>query len=246
MVGSRWANPTQQFVGTPDRADKNCTLNTKCRSMAAFQPKTNRPPTAKRLHFRYWVFSIRGVAFLYSTVNPKRLKYNTEYQTSKLDSSTLLPPIRLKPDAPKRIQHYGPCVTKQKRREGQRGYGYGRHINPGIGVVAKMIHQQTHTQYQRHYESVTHVHRTNVKARLRLVGLSDNSGAPVPGKDRRRIRERDKVKAELKTLPQQELNRLILTLEEEMHEAAAELKFEYAARLRDEVNELRRELRDAT
>jgi excinuclease ABC subunit B len=30
-----------------------------------------------------------------------------------------------------------------------------------------------------------------------------------------------------------------------MHEAAAELKFEYAARLRDEVNDLRRELRDA-
>ena len=46
-------------------------------------------------------------------------------------------------------------------------------------------------------------------------------------------------------MPQKELARLILTLEEEMHEAAAELKFEYAARLRDEVNELRRELRDA-
>jgi excinuclease ABC subunit B len=46
-------------------------------------------------------------------------------------------------------------------------------------------------------------------------------------------------------MPQQELARLIQTLEEEMHEAAAELKFEYAARLRDEVNELRRELRDA-
>ena len=30
-----------------------------------------------------------------------------------------------------------------------------------------------------------------------------------------------------------------------MHEAAAELRFEYAARLRDEVNELRRELREA-
>jgi excinuclease ABC subunit B len=80
---------------------------------------------------------------------------------------------------------------------------------------------------------------------LSMLGLSDPGGAPVPGKDRRRLRERDKVKAELKTLPQQELNRLILTLEEEMHEAAAELKFEYAARLRDEVNELRRELRDA-
>jgi excinuclease ABC subunit B len=34
-------------------------------------------------------------------------------------------------------------------------------------------------------------------------------------------------------------------LEEEMHEAATDLKFEYAARLRDEINDLRRELRDA-
>ena len=81
---------------------------------------------------------------------------------------------------------------------------------------------------------------------LSMLGLGSGSdGAPVPGKDRRRQHERDKVKQELKTLPQQELARLILTLEEEMHEAAAELKFEYAARLRDEVNELRRELRDA-
>jgi excinuclease ABC subunit B len=78
---------------------------------------------------------------------------------------------------------------------------------------------------------------------LSLLRPDDTS--PVPGKDRRRQRERDKVQRELKTLPQQELNRLIMTLEEEMHEAAAELKFEYAARLRDEVNELRRELRDA-
>ena len=67
----------------------------------------------------------------------------------------------------------------------------------------------------------------------------------MPGKDRRRQRERDKVQRELKTLPQQELARLIQTLEEEMHEASAELRFEYAARLRDEVNDLRRELRDA-
>jgi excinuclease ABC subunit B len=75
--------------------------------------------------------------------------------------------------------------------------------------------------------------------------LRPDDGAPVPGKDRRRHRERDKVERELKTLPQHELARLIQTLEEEMHEAAAELKFEYAARLRDEINELRRELRDA-
>jgi excinuclease ABC subunit B len=78
-----------------------------------------------------------------------------------------------------------------------------------------------------------------------LSMLRPDNTAPVPGKDRRRQRERDKVQRELKSLPQQEMARLIQTLEEEMHEASAELKFEYAARLRDEVAELRRELRDA-
>jgi excinuclease ABC subunit B len=69
--------------------------------------------------------------------------------------------------------------------------------------------------------------------------------APIPMKDRRRQRERDKVQRELRTLPQQEMQRLIQTLEEEMHEASAELRFEYAAKLRDEIADLRRELRDA-
>jgi excinuclease ABC subunit B len=78
-----------------------------------------------------------------------------------------------------------------------------------------------------------------------LSMLRPDTTAPLPGKDRRRQRERDRVQRELKTLPQQELARLIQTLEEEMHEAAAELKFEYAARLRDEINDLRRELREA-
>ncbi|MGA1034503.1 MAG: excinuclease ABC subunit UvrB [Ilumatobacteraceae bacterium] len=79
-----------------------------------------------------------------------------------------------------------------------------------------------------------------------LTMLRPDAGtAPVPGKDRRRQRERDKVQRELKSLPEAELARLIQSLEEEMHEAAVELKFEYAARLRDEIAELRRELRDA-
>ena len=72
----------------------------------------------------------------------------------------------------------------------------------------------------------------------------DDGTAAVPGKDKRRRRERDRVQQDLKSLPQQELARLVQTLEEEMHEAATELRFEYAARLRDEVNELKRELRE--
>ena len=71
------------------------------------------------------------------------------------------------------------------------------------------------------------------------------SGAPYPGKGKRKDHERDKVVRELRALPDDELARLIQTLEEEMNQAAEELRFEYAARLRDEVKELRRELRDA-
>ena len=78
---------------------------------------------------------------------------------------------------------------------------------------------------------------------LSLLRPDDMSAVPM--KDRRRSRERDKVKRELKTMPQHEMQRLILTLEAEMHEASVELRFEYAARLRDEINDLRREIRDA-
>ena len=40
-----------------------------------------------------------------------------------------------------------------------------------------------------------------------------------------------------------DLARLIMSLEDEMHQAAKELRFEYAARLRDEIGELKRELK---
>ena len=70
-------------------------------------------------------------------------------------------------------------------------------------------------------------------------------GAPYPGKGKRKDHERDKVMRELRALPHGELARLVATLEEEMNQAAEELKFEYAARLRDEIKELKRELRDA-
>ncbi|MBU6330072.1 MAG: excinuclease ABC subunit UvrB, partial [Acidobacteria bacterium] len=76
-----------------------------------------------------------------------------------------------------------------------------------------------------------------------LASLRPSETAPVPGSDRRSTR-RDKVRSELADLPSDELARLVLTLEEEMKEAAADLRFEYAARLRDEIKELRRELRE--
>jgi excinuclease ABC subunit B len=44
-------------------------------------------------------------------------------------------------------------------------------------------------------------------------------------------------------MPKAELALLIQQLQDQMHAAAAELQFELAARLRDEVNELKKELR---
>ena len=76
-----------------------------------------------------------------------------------------------------------------------------------------------------------------------LAQLRGSGSAPVPGRDKRST-ARDRVRTDFAELPADELGRLVQTLEEEMKEAAADLRFEYAARLRDEIKELRRELRE--
>jgi excinuclease ABC subunit B len=81
---------------------------------------------------------------------------------------------------------------------------------------------------------------TDILASLR--GTDD--GAPVPAGRGRGRRGRGRARSDFAELPHDELTRLIQTLEEEMHEAAAELRFEYAARLRDEINDLKGELRE--
>jgi excinuclease ABC subunit B len=58
----------------------------------------------------------------------------------------------------------------------------------------------------------------------------------VPGRRRRGARP------EVEGMSREELEKLAVTLEEEMFAAAEELRFEYAAKLRDEIKELRREL----
>jgi excinuclease ABC subunit B len=53
---------------------------------------------------------------------------------------------------------------------------------------------------------------------------------------------RRRGKAEVEGMRPEEIERLIVELEEEMFTAAEELRFEYAAKLRDEIKDLRREL----
>jgi excinuclease ABC subunit B len=76
-----------------------------------------------------------------------------------------------------------------------------------------------------------------------LAMLRPAEEAPNPNKDRR-SRAHDRPRVDLGDLAGDELRRLILTLEEEMHDASTELRFEYAARLRDEIKDLKRELRE--
>ena len=80
-----------------------------------------------------------------------------------------------------------------------------------------------------------------------LADLRGSSGeAPVPGGGRRKQRPGEKARAEqFKDLPPSDLGRLISLLEDEMNAASAELRFEEAARLRDEIKDLKRELRNA-
>jgi excinuclease ABC subunit B len=77
-----------------------------------------------------------------------------------------------------------------------------------------------------------------------VKGISDiaeflQSESKLPRSRRRRL-ARD-TGAEM---PRHELERMVVELEEEMIEAADDLRFEYAAQLRDEIRELRRELRE--
>ncbi|WCB94760.1 UvrABC system protein B [Baekduia alba] len=80
-----------------------------------------------------------------------------------------------------------------------------------------------------------------------VKGISDiaeflQGDSKTPKRGRRT--DRKKVKSE--TLTSSELEKTIIDLEKDMLEAAEDLRFEYAARLRDEIRELRRDLRQLT
>ncbi|HVM52798.1 MAG TPA: excinuclease ABC subunit UvrB [Acidimicrobiales bacterium] len=106
----------------------------------------------------------------------------------------------------------------QRRRKLQQEYNIEHGINPE--TIRKAV--------------------TDILAHLRPA----EDRAPVAFTDSR-SRKHDRVRSDLADLPAVELERLIRTLEEEMHEASADLRFEYAARLRDEIRDLKRELREA-
>jgi excinuclease ABC subunit B len=68
-----------------------------------------------------------------------------------------------------------------------------------------------------------------------IAGLLQLDSPTVPSRRRRGA-------SQVEGMSREDLEKLVVTLEEEMYVAADELRFEYAAKLRDEIKELRREL----
>jgi excinuclease ABC subunit B len=87
--------------------------------------------------------------------------------------------------------------------------------------------------------------RKKVSDILAMVRAREGDDDTVPTTGGRSRTRRSAIFADLAGVPPDELGRLVLQLQEEMAQAAKDLRFEEAARLRDEINELKRELRAA-
>jgi excinuclease ABC subunit B len=84
---------------------------------------------------------------------------------------------------------------------------------------------------------------------LEMVRAREGEEDTVPARGRGRGRGRGRALArsavfQLEGVAPDDVGKLIQTLQDEMHDAAKDLRFEEAARLRDEIAELKRELRE--
>jgi excinuclease ABC subunit B len=123
---------------------------------------------------------------------------------------------------------------------------YADEMTDSMRRAISVTHQRR--QLQQEYNAEHGINPQTVRRAvsdiLVMLGRGDSAGgtAPVPGSDRR-SRRHDRARSELAGMPRADLTRLISALEEEMRDASADLRFEYAARLRDEVADLKKELK---
>jgi excinuclease ABC subunit B len=83
----------------------------------------------------------------------------------------------------------------------------------------------------------------NITATSIIKGISD-IGEFLQGESKAPTKRSRRKKTDTSAMTPEQLEKSIIELEEEMIEAADDLRFEYAARLRDELRELRRDLRE--
>jgi excinuclease ABC subunit B len=114
---------------------------------------------------------------------------------------------------------------------------YADQVTRSMQYAINETNRRRHLQMQ--YNQEHGIDPQTIRKRISdILELVQSQEAPSAARRTREIR-----RAPL-DLPSDDLARLIQSLEEEMHQAAADLRFEYAARLRDEVQELRREMRE--
>ena len=87
--------------------------------------------------------------------------------------------------------------------------------------------------------------QTLLEGGYRNAGKAGNTHMGVPELDKGAVREGHEALLRA-GLPAQDLASLIRQLSEQMHVAAEQLQFELAARLRDEIRDLKKELRQMT
>jgi excinuclease ABC subunit B len=128
-----------------------------------------------------------------------------------------------------------------------------------IGRAARHINGKVLMYADKHTEAIKYALDETDRRRVKQVAYNEEHGITpesiikgvsdiaeflslesptVPGRRR-------KGRKDVEGLEPAELERLVVTLEEEMFAAAEELRFEYAAKLRDEIKDLRRELQAA-
>ena len=125
-----------------------------------------------------------------------------------------------------------------------------------IGRAARNVHGKVLMYADKQTEAIKDsIDETNRRRSIQLAyneehgitpasitkGVSDIAeflSLEAPHVPRRRRRGASKIEG----MDREELEKLVITLEEEMLVAAEELRFEYAAKLRDEIKDLRREL----
>ncbi|HJR18548.1 MAG TPA: excinuclease ABC subunit UvrB [Actinomycetota bacterium] len=116
--------------------------------------------------------------------------------------------------------------------------GFTDSMQKAISETNRRRHKQV--KYNQQHGIDPQSIRKKVSDILQAAGLA--AEAPTPYKTGKKKR----ASRDLTGVPRDELPRLIQALEEEMREAAKELRFEYAARLRDEINDLKRELKEVS
>jgi len=124
-----------------------------------------------------------------------------------------------------------------------------------IGRAARNINGKVLMYADKHTEAIKYALEETERRRVKQVAYNEEHGitpasiskgvsdiAEFLTLDAPHVPRGSRRAKKVEGLDRGELEKLVITLEEEMYTAAEELRFEYAAKLRDEIKELRREL----